>query len=433
MNVTPTHLCATGEAEFPAVGSRLPVRVVGGIPGELAEVRLLHRGGNFVHTAWVSAAEPSADRVEVACEHVARCGGCTWLHITPTRQHLERSSRVQGILAAAGVLIEVEARQAPENTGRHVLKLVATDLDSGPNTFGGGVRFGAYRPRSHDIERIPGCLALTRRLKALTDLPPLRLPPGLARHLIARTSSLDGRVLATLVVRDDHRALRDIEPVLRRAGVDGLSLHRNDRPGDGILDPAGTTLPLWGIHGLRESVGEGVTVDIGPTDFFQTNPAVGRQIWAELPAPQHTVVDLYAGVGAVAFALWARAKKAGAGLKILGVEASTTAVAHARGSAERLGAEAQFVAAEAGSALPEGYQGATVVLNPPRKGTTEAVRAQTAALNPERIVYISCHPEPLARDLAEWQQRGWKLASVRTYDMFPGTPHVETVAVLQPG
>ncbi len=431
MLVTPTHLCATGEAEFPAVGSKLPVRVVGGIPGEAAQVRLLHRGGNFVHTAWVSAAEPSPDRVEVACEHVTRCGGCTWLHITPTRQHVERSARVQTVLATAGVLAEVETRHAPANTGRHVIKLVAADLPGSPNGFGAGVRFGAYRPRSHEVERIHGCLAVTSRLTALTDLPPLRLPPGLVRHLIARASSLDGRVLATLVVRDDHRALRDIEPVLRRAGVDGLSLHRNDRPGDGILDPAGTTLPLWGIRGLRESVGEGVTVDIGPTDFFQTNPAVGRQIWAELPEPQHAVVDLYAGVGAVAFALWARAKAKGESLRMLGVEANASAVGHARSTAERLGADARFIAGEAGSALPEGYEGATVVLNPPRKGTTEAVRIQTAALRPERIVYISCHPEPLARDLAEWQQRGWKVTSVRTYDMFPGTPHVETVAVLE--
>jgi 23S rRNA (uracil1939-C5)-methyltransferase len=178
-------------------------------------------------------------------------------------------------------------------------------------------------------------------------------------------------------------------------------------------------------------VGEGVTVDIGPTDFFQTNPAVGRQIWAELPEPQHAVVDLYAGVGAVAFALWARAKAKGESLRMLGVEANASAVGHARSTAERLGADARFIAGEAGSALPEGYEGATVVLNPPRKGTTEAVRIQTAALRPERIVYISCHPEPLARDLAEWQQRGWKVTSVRTYDMFPGTPHVETVAVLE--
>lgn len=428
MIVTPALMAATGEAEQPAVGHALPVRLIGGIPGETAEARLVHRGGNFVHAAWISAAQPSPDRVPVPCPHVASCGGCSWLHITAERQHAERTARVQRVLEAAGVPAVVEARPAPGHSGRHVVRLVAEDLPGGR----GGVRFGAYRPRSHDVERIPGCLALTPRLRPLTDLPPLRLPPGLVRHLTARASSSEDRVLATLVVRADHPAIRDIEPVLRRAGVDGLALHRNDRPGDGILDPAGATVPLWGVRGLRESVGHGVSVDLGFTEFFQTNPHVGRQIWEDLPEPGGTLVDLYAGVGAASFALWARARAAGATLRLYGTETHPGAVAHARNTAARLGADARFEVAEAGDALPDGLEGATVLLNPPRKGTGPQVQARVAAIHPSCIVYISCHPEPLARDLAAWLAAGWRLASVRTYDMFPGTPHVETVAVLYP-
>ena len=81
--------------------------------------------------------------------------------------------------------------------------------------------------------------------------------------------------------------------------------------------------------------------------------------------------------------------------------------------------------------IPDAFAGATVVLNPPRRGTTPAVLEQVERLAPEQIVYISCHPEPLARDLAHWALRGWRVASARAYDMFPGTPHVETVVVLR--
>lgn len=426
MIVTPVTLAATGEAEQPAVGNALPVRVIGGIPGEAAEVRLVHRGGQHVYTQWVGAAAPSPDRVDVACPHVGTCGGCSWLHMRPGRQHVERTQRVQRALAAVGLDLPVEARPAPPNEGRHIVKLVAADTP-------GGVRFGAYKPRSHEVGRIPGCLALSPRLRPLTDLPPLRLPPGVARHLVARASSHDGRVLATLVVYRDHPAIRDLEPVLRRAGVDGLAIHRNDRPGDGILDPAGATVPLWGLRALREAVAADTLVEVGPTSFFQTNPAVGRQIWAELPEPDAAVVDLYAGVGSASFALWAQARAAGRNVGILGTETHAGAVTHARHTAARLGADARFEVAEAGDGLPDRLDGATVVLNPPRKGTGPRVREQVLARGPARVVHISCHPEPLARDLAAWASAGWRPASVRTYDMFPGTPHVETVAVLEPG
>lgn len=426
MIVTPTAFAATGEAEARVTDDRgklVSVRVVGGIVGEEAEVRVTHRGGNYVHAKWVSSAVLSPDRVDPGCEHVEACGGCPWLHIARTRAHQERAARVQAVLAAAGVHVHVEARMAPPNDGRHIVKLAGQD---GPR----GVRFGAYQPHSHEVMRIPGCMALAPKLRALTRLPLLDVPEGVVRHLVARQSSLDGAVLATLVVRDDHPSIHHLEGVFRRAGVSGFAVHRNARPGDGILDPGGPTSVLWGTPRIREWVhhdGEPVTVEVGPTDFFQTNPVVGRQIWADLPDPGPALVDLYCGVGAVAFALWARDRQ----LRVFGVEENPGAVARARATATRLGADAVFEVGAAGAVgIPERFSGATVVLNPPRKGTSDAVRKQVDTLSPRRIVLISCHPEPLARDLAGWTSTGWTVTSVTAYEMFPGTPHVETVAVL---
>ncbi len=427
MLVTPTSLNATGEALVPAGDRTLPMRIVGGIPGELAEVRVTHKGSNFITAEWVSAADPSTDRVDPRCEHVHRCGGCPWLHIARPRAHDERTERVRGIFTAAGVHFPVEARTGPDRSARHVVKLVAVDMPASRD--GSRVRFGAYRPRSHEVTSIPGCLALAPGLRRLTDLHPLSLPPGLVRHLIARQSSVDGKILATLVVRNDHPALRKLEPVLRAAGVSGLALHENDQPGDGILDPKGRTASLWGIPTLKERTAkDGAEIAVGPTDFFQTNPDVGRQIWADLPAAGGPVVDLYAGVGTVALAMWSRERA----IRVFGVEENRPAAARAGENARALGADATFVSGVAGEvSVPPEFSGGTVVLNPPRKGTTAAVRAQVAGLEPRRIVYISCHPEPLARDLAEWVGAGFEVESARTYDMFPGTPHVETVVVLR--
>ncbi|MSP54503.1 MAG: class I SAM-dependent RNA methyltransferase [Myxococcales bacterium] len=416
--VTPEFFVATGEAQAPG---RPPVRVVGGIPGERADVEVIHRGGNYVHARWRGSPEPSSDRVPVRCAHITTCGGCPWLHVAPGRAHQERAARVGRILGMAGVLTPVEAREAPPGAGRQLVKLVAADLP------GGGVRFGAYRPRSHDVGDISGCIALPEKLRGLTHLV-LRLPPGVVRFLIARQSTVDSQVLATLVVREDHPELHGLEAALRRAGIDGLALHQNRREGDALLDPLGPTTLLWGIAAIRESVGSGVDLTVGPTDFFQTNPVVGRQIWAELPDPGARLIDLYAGVGAIPFAMWAR----DAGLACFGVEENAGAAARAGETARRLGADVRIVGGAAGSvAIPASFADATVMLNPPRKGTSAAAFEQVMELDPSQVVYISCHPEPLARDLALWQERGFRAVSVRVYDMFPGTPHVETVVVLR--
>lgn len=428
IRVTPEVFVATGEAEAPsnsAAVAHRPYRVVGGIAGEPADVQIIHRGGNYVHARWLGSPEPSRDRVPVQCRHIDTCGGCPWLHLRPRRAHDERAARVARILAFAGVKTEVEVRDAPAGAGRQLVKLVAAELP------GGKVGFGAYQPRSHDVGDISGCLALPVKLRELTRLV-LALPSGVVRFLLARQSTIDSRVLATLVVREPLGLPsgweQRLEPILRSAGIDGLALHRNRRDGDAILDPMGPTTAVWGIHTLQESVGAGVAVDVGPTDFFQTNPAVGRQIWAELPEPGPRLVDLYAGVGAIPFAMWARDPN----VACFGVEENPGAVNRAQETARRLGADVQMVAGAAGSVpVPESFRGATVVLNPPRKGTSAEAFTQVAALDPSQIVYISCHPEPLARDLASWQERGFGVESVRVYDMFPGTPHVETVAVLR--
>ena len=142
-------------------------------------------------------------------------------------------------------------------------------------------------------------------------------------------------------------------------------------------------------------------------------------------------MDLYCGVGAVSLALWGRSTEK---LEIFGVEEGEAAVRRATQNAQLNGVEATFVAQKMAEAtVPATYAESMVVVNPPRKGLEVGVVQKLIYLRPQPLVYISCNPAALARDLRLLLAGGMKLRSLRPYDMFPQTPHLETVAVLEPG
>ena len=160
-------------------------------------------------------------------------------------------------------------------------------------------------------------------------------------------------------------------------------------------------------------------------DFFQTNPATAARLWADLPRPDgRALLDLYCGVGAVALQLGRTASA------VMGIEASPAAVARARQNADRNGIAARFEAAAVGDALPAAFTGGLVVVNPPRSGLAPGVTERLLALAPSELVYVSCDPRTLARDLARLVAGGLRVRRITPYDMFPQTVHVETVAVL---
>ncbi|MDP2305617.1 MAG: 23S rRNA (uracil(1939)-C(5))-methyltransferase RlmD [Pseudomonadota bacterium] len=397
-----------------------PTRVFGGIPGEEAEVRVLGRGGHVDYGEWVGAAEPSADRISPSCPHYRPCGGCPWMHLGPDAARRWRRALVVDALLDAGLPAEVGAQVeavVPCPDGdlgyRHLAKLVARGAD-------GGVRLGAFGRNSHDVVDVEGCAVLAPALRAWTELR-LPLPDGLLRHVVVRRSRSHGTVLATLVARRDTPELRRVAATLP---ADGVFLHLNDRPGDAIFAAAGPTERICGVELLEEHV-DGVVFGVGPTDFFQTNPSTAARLWADLPRPDgRALLDLYCGVGAVALQLGRSASD------VLGIEASPAAVARARQNAARNGIAARFEAGAVGAELPASFAGGLVIVNPPRSGLGPGVAEQVVALRPSELVYVSCDPRTLARDLVRLVAGGLRVRRVTPYDMFPQTVHVETVAVL---
>jgi 23S rRNA (uracil1939-C5)-methyltransferase len=376
------------------------------------------------------------------CPHFPRCVGCPWIG-TPYREQLARKeARVQQALGRFASLGSVEIpplRPAPRVFGyRSSVRLVARRGRE-------GMRLGVYRPGSHDVVDIRQCAAHHRLANALLEtlagiLERQRVPcydegtrQGWLRYVQVRVGS-DGRTLLLLVVRDRDFAGEGalVAELSRLRGVAGVLLNLNADPGNAILGPE--FVCVAGEDSLTER-GLGLELRTHAGSFAQSNPAAARRAYAcvlrdAAAQPGERAVDLYCGVGALALAL------ARQGAQVLGVEEVPRAVEDARANAERNAVHGvRFEAADVEASLRrlvrEGAHVDLVTLNPPRRGADAAAREAIAALAPSRIVYMSCDPDSLARDLDDFAARGFPALRVQAFDFLPHTEHVEAVALLR--
>jgi 23S rRNA (uracil1939-C5)-methyltransferase len=374
------------------------------------------------------------------------------MHMRTEGQHEARLAIVRDALHdfgfAAHCPTEIEPSPDGEFSYRHALKLVYGRSDQG------SPRLGAYARRSNRIVTVPQCEVVTPELRKCmkgvshhlieADIWPYEhgTGKGLLRYVMMRQSRSTGHVLVTLVTSRKDSRIREVAEIIQAelAPVTGIQLHVNPEPGNAIYfrDEEGDvwTRNIVGKPFLEDRIG-GITLGIGAGDFFQANPAVADQMCQELLREfaghlDRPVLDLYCGVGTFTMALarqhgWA-----------MGVEVVKGAIHRARQSATRGHIPAEFLAGEVGEVLPEALvrlegKAPLVVVNPARKGLEPEVGRQILAANPMRVAYISCNPRALARDLVEFRERGWTIDSIKAFDMFPQTAHVELLAMLSPG
>ncbi len=444
--LTPDRWMPRGEAE--CRGAHAPIAVWQGIPGERAWVHFYHRGRNRILARWRKAAQdPSPRRVRPPCDRYSPCGGCPLMHLDALGQEQARLSLLRDALDEVGLAGLTPRRLVACPDGqrgyRHVVKLAAGYSDRGR------IRLGAFGRNSRDIIAVPGCLAATSQLRLamsslahhVIDLDVWPFEPeqgrGLLRYAVLRQSRTSGDILLTLVARKRTRILENLADAVStgRAAMAGVHLHINDGPGNAIFQFDSTSVSgssrLCGCHEIEERIA-GLRLRIGPGDFFQTNPSVAERIYqdvADLLDPQHPVLDLYCGVGGMALV---GARRTG---WALGVEQLESAVLRARASAARNRVGAEFLCAPVAEALPDlrsrmdGRQ-PTVVVNPARRGLEPEVLQGLCSLEPVRLIYVSCNPRTLARDLRQLAGRGLRPVSMKAYDMFPNTSHCEVVTVL---
>ncbi len=445
--VTPRAWNNRGEAvDFT---QRPSIAVWQGIPGERSNVRVVHRGHNRIMTKWLGSEDPDESRVAPPCDRYDLCGGCPLMHLDADGQADARWEIVRGQLDLAGLHDVPVEGLVPSPDGltdfRTSLRLIIGHSDRG------AVRIGAPGRGTRQPVAIPGCLVVGEDLRRLMrtlagrvidlEIWPYDQGRGLLRYAVARQSRATGEILLTLVAAKKDRILNQLadELTARLEKLVGVHLHLNNDEGNSFFDR-----DELGEVRTRNLIGQDFIVDrladvefrIGPGDFFQTNPALADRLMRDVialaePAEGVPVIDAYSGVGGFALALASHTGWA------LGIEDLGGAVRRARESASAQRIPAEFVHDDVALALldlPKRLAGRrpVFIVDPARRGLDEGVIEGIHALNPERVIMISCNPVALARDLARFRELGWTLEKVRPYDMFPNTPHVELVTRLRP-
>jgi 23S rRNA (uracil1939-C5)-methyltransferase len=456
-----TSLGARGEGVARHEG--LVVFVPGALPGDRARVRVVERRDRFARARLVAVERPSPDRRQPPCAVAERCGGCPLMALTPAAQRRLKRERLVEVLRRLGGVdaIPVEAVLTAGAGGAQATDGAALAQDdagslgyrakaampvaAGPD---GQPIVGFYGRASHDLVEASACPvthpAVRRVVVAVRDaiadvgLEPYdeRTATGFVRHIVARVGVGTGQGLAVVVTRTpDHPRLGALAASVAERLDDLACLAQSVQPeaSNRILG-RGPARILAGNDAIEERVGP-LTLRLSPTAFFQVNPRAAEAMYARTVAELalgggETVVDAHSGVGAIG--LWAAA--AGAG-RVIGFETVAAAVDDARANARLNGLSAEFAVGAAETLYPRWFRHGrgpdAVILDPPRAGIAPALVEALRARPPQRLVYVSCAPETLARDLGRLVANGrFAVERVVPVDLFPQTAHLEAIAVL---
>jgi tRNA/tmRNA/rRNA uracil-C5-methylase (TrmA/RlmC/RlmD family) len=392
-----------------------------GLPGERAVVEVTDgtATSRFLRADVVEVLDASEDRVTPPCPFAGpgRCGGCDWQHAAPAAQRRLKAAVVaEQLRRLAGLDLDVAVEAVagppglPEGLGWRTRVQFAVD----PATGAAGLR----KHRSHDVEVVDACAIAAPGVEELGVES--RDWTGVATvEAVAATGSLDRAVVVTPAATDGRLPIVELErPV---------SVFR--------ADDRGRTKRVHGRAAVRE-VAAGRTWRVSGAGFWQVHPAAADTLVAAVldglePKPGDLALDLYCGVGLFAGAI---ADRLADGDTVIGVESSREAIEDAKHNLRDVPG-ARFEVGKVDRVLTRpGFlrRADLVVLDPPRAGAGKTVAERIARLTPRRIAYVACDPAALARDLKYFAELGFRTKSVRAFDLFPNTHHVECVAILEP-
>lgn len=411
--------------------------VPGTLAGERVRVHVIKVTASYAVGKLLEVAEASPHRIEPLCPVYAKCGGCAFGHVSYAEELRIKERQVMNALTRLGGLKEVPLRPiiGMEHPERY--------RNKGAFPYGitdGGAAFGFFAPRSHRLVPVKDCrieqtevCRAVNAVKAWADRYHIqaydeRTGKGCLRHAVARVTT-DRELMAVIVTRGDLPHRKELAEALSFA--DSVYWNRNDKNTNVIFGDSFTLLS--GKPTLGETLMD-LAFEVSPRSFLQVNPIQTPRLYEaalELLAPQpgETAADVYCGIGTISLLL---AKRAG---KVIGIEVVPEAVENARENAARNGIQnASFLCAPAEVALPklvqEGQSIDCLTVDPPRKGCDPQVIDAILASGARRMVYVSCNPATLARDVKLLTAGGFTVQAVQPVDMFPRCGHVETVCCL---
>lgn len=422
----------------------ITVFIPNAIAGERVKVRIETLRKTWAAGKITEILEKSPHRVNRECPVAKLCGGCNFWHMDYQEELRLKAQRVRTCLnrLAGEQLTQMPILAAPTCHGyRNKAQYPVSSKK-------GRAYAGFFRAGTHDVVENSRCLILPRETDLVKDtvidyVNQYHISTydeenhrGLLRHIYVRRGAVSGQILVCLVVNGEGlpHAEQLVEELKKIPGFTTLVLSVNTRKGNAVLGDRFIT--LYG-PGFIEDTLCGLNFRLSPRSFYQVNHHQAQRLYQTAIdqagiTKSDTVLDLYCGVGTITLAMAASAGR------VLGVEVIPQAVEDARDNARRNGIQnAQFFCGDAGQAALElekqGIHPDVITVDPPRKGLNADTIEAICRMSPRRLVYVSCDPATLARDVSALKDRGFHLQSAQAADLFPRCAHVETVALLSKG
>ncbi|MDY7221181.1 23S rRNA (uracil(1939)-C(5))-methyltransferase RlmD [Halalkalibacterium halodurans] len=416
------------------------------LPGERLKAKVVKVKKGYGFGRVLNMIEASPDRIEAPCPVFNQCGGCQLQHMSYDAQLRYKQKQVQDVLERIGKITCVTVRPT---IGMNEPWRYRNKAQVPVGEQEGGLIAGFYQERSHRIIDMDECLIqheendkVIRQVKELACELGIRgydeeKHRGTLRHVVARYGKSTGEIMVVLITRGEelphkktlieriHTAIPHVKSIVQNVNPKRTNVIFGDK-----------TKVLWGEEYIYDTIGD-IKFAISARSFYQVNPEQTKVLYdqalefANLSGSE-TVIDAYCGIGTISLFLAQQAKH------VYGVEIVPEAISDAKRNARLNGFDnVQFAVGEAEKVMPwwyaQGVRADVIVVDPPRKGCDEALLKTILNMKPDRVVYVSCNPATLARDLRILEDGGYETKDVQPVDMFPWTTHVECVAWLALG
>ncbi|HET9950550.1 MAG TPA: 23S rRNA (uracil(1939)-C(5))-methyltransferase RlmD [Candidatus Eisenbacteria bacterium] len=413
--------------------------VDGALPGDRVTAVVTKRKPHYAEARATAILEPSPLRVPPACAHVGVCGGCRFQDLAYSEQLLHKERQVADCLKHLGGLDATMRPIVPAERTFGYRNKMEYSFGRDP---GGALTLGLHRrglfDRPFDLERChiasetsSALVAFVREKARAAGLPSYdtRRREGLLRFLVVREGMRTGQVMVNLVASDEHPLFDGWAGEIRARFPSVRSVLLNTTRRLSSVASGDVERVLSGTDRIEETL-EGLTFEISSASFFQTNTEQAERLLETALeglalSGSERVLDLYSGTGTFTLPIAKRARE------VVGVESNEAAVRDAERNAARNGiANVRFVTGEAERHDPDGFTADAILVDPPRVGLHAHAVKRLVQSGAPRLVYVSCNPSTLGRDLALLCDERYRLEWVRPVDMFPHTAHIECVAAL---
>ncbi len=418
--------------------------IKGAISGETAAVRVLKVGKNVIYGKIEKLLSPSPLRLIPSCPVYGKCGGCSLLHMEYDEELRYKKETVQNALLRIGGCAVAVSAIHPSPQAENYRNKVIYNIQLDGKT--GRVVYGFFRPRTHDVVPASGCIigfpeaeSICRAVVSWMELYGVRpydvnTRSGDIRHVFVRRGKVSGQVQVGIVTNSAPLPYPDrlVSALLSSCeNIRSIVLNLNRSAGNTVLSGAFET--IYGSDYIEDTLC-GLTFRLSLRSFYQINHDQAESLYDKAVeyaglTGRETVLDLYCGTGTITLCL---AKRAG---KAIGAEIVPQAIEDAVENANLNGIKnASFFCADASEIASklasDGVRPDVITVDPPRKGLSHGVIESIVKMAPGRVVYISCDPGTLSRDIKLFEERGYRAEKAECFDMFPRCSHVETVVQL---